>query len=38
MANGALTPTMMIKRSRIEGSVAAAVAAWTDAQGPVVWA
>jgi long-chain acyl-CoA synthetase len=38
MANGALTPTMKIKRSRIEASVADAVAAWYDAPGPVVWA
>ena len=38
MANGALTPTMKIKRSRIEASVAQAVAAWYDAPGPVVWA
>ncbi len=38
MANGALTPTMKIKRSRIEANVAGAVAAWYDAPGPVVWA
>ncbi len=38
MANGALTPTMKIKRSRIEANVAQAVAAWYDAPGPVVWA
>ena len=38
MANGCLTPTMKIRRSRIEGSVAEAVAAWYDAPGPVVWA
>ena len=38
MANGALTPTMKIRRSRIEGSVAGAVAAWYEAPGPVVWA
>ncbi len=38
MANGCLTPTMKIRRSRIEASVAAAVAGWYDAPGPVVWA
>jgi long-chain acyl-CoA synthetase len=38
MANGCLTPTMKIKRSHIEASVAEAVAAWYDAPGPVVWA
>ena len=38
MANGCLTPTMKIKRSRIEASVTEAVAAWYDAPGPVVWA
>ena len=38
MANGCLTPTMKIRRSRIEASVAGAVAAWYDAPGPVVWA
>ena len=38
MANGALTPTKMIKRGRIEGSVAAAVAAWYNAPGPAIWA
>jgi long-chain acyl-CoA synthetase len=38
MANGCLTPTMKIKRSRIEASVAEAVTAWYGAPGPVVWA
>ena len=38
MANGCLTPTMKIKRSRIEAGVSEAVAAWYDAPGPVVWA
>jgi long-chain acyl-CoA synthetase len=38
MANGCLTPTMKIKRSRIEAGVADAVAGWYDARGPVVWA
>ena len=38
MANGCLTPTMKIRRSRIEASVADAVAAWYAAPGPVVWA
>ncbi len=38
MANGCLTPTMKIRRSRIESSVAEAVAGWYDKTGPVVWA
>jgi long-chain acyl-CoA synthetase len=37
MANGCLTPTMKIRRSRIEASVADAVAGWYDKPGPVVW-
>ncbi|HYN60440.1 MAG TPA: AMP-binding protein [Rubrivivax sp.] len=36
--NGCLTPTMKIKRSRIEGAVADRVEAWYAAPGPVVWA
>jgi long-subunit acyl-CoA synthetase (AMP-forming) len=36
--NGCLTPTMKIKRSRIEGSVANRVDGWYAAPGPVVWA
>jgi len=36
--NGCLTPTMKIKRSRIEASVAPLVEGWYAAQGPVVWA
>ena len=36
--NGCLTPTMKIKRSRIEGSVAGRVDAWYAAAGLVVWA
>ena len=36
--NGCLTPTMKIKRSRIEASVAAQVDAWYASPGPVVWA
>jgi len=36
--NGCLTPTMKIKRSRIEGSVADRVDAWYAAAGPVIWA
>ena len=35
--NGCLTPTMKIKRSRIEASVAAQVDAWYGAQVPVLW-
>ncbi|MDE2565018.1 MAG: AMP-binding protein [Burkholderiales bacterium] len=38
IANGCLTPTMKIKRSRIEATVAEAVDAWYAAPGPVVWA
>ena len=36
--NGCLTPTMKIKRSRIEATVAAQVNGWYATQGPVVWA
>ena len=36
--NGCLTPTMKIKRSRIEATVAAQVDAWYGAPGPVLWA
>ncbi|HEY6086421.1 MAG TPA: AMP-binding protein [Burkholderiaceae bacterium] len=36
--NGCLTPTMKIKRSRIEAGAAAQVDAWYAAPGPVVWA
>lgn len=36
--NGMLTPTMKIKRSRIEASVTAQVGSWYAAQGPVLWA
>jgi long-subunit acyl-CoA synthetase (AMP-forming) len=36
--NGQLTPTMKIKRSRIEASVAAQVDGWYAAPGAVVWA
>ncbi len=36
--NGCLTPTMKIKRSRIETSVAAQVDEWYANPGPVVWA
>ena len=36
--NGCLTPTMKIKRSRIETSVAGHVDAWYAARGKVVWA
>ena len=38
MANGCLTPTMKIRRARIEASVAEAVAGWYDKPGPVIWA
>ncbi|MEO7152477.1 MAG: AMP-binding protein [Burkholderiaceae bacterium] len=36
--NGCLTPTMKIKRSRIEAAVAPHVDAWYGAPGPVLWA
>ena len=36
--NGCLTPTMKIKRSRIEASVAGQVGAWYMEQGPILWA
>ena len=36
--NGFLTPTMKIKRSRIEADVAQQVNAWYGAAGPVIWA
>jgi long-chain acyl-CoA synthetase len=36
--NGCLTPTMKIKRSRIEASVAPAVGAWYATQETVLWA
>ena len=35
--NGCLTPTMKVKRSRIEAGVAAQVEAWYGAAVPVVW-
>ena len=35
---GTLTPTMKIKRSLIEASVAAAVDQWYATGAPVVWA
>ena len=36
--NGCLTPTMKIKRSRIEASVASQVDAWFEGKGKVLWA
>ena len=36
--NGCLTPTMKIKRSRIESSVASSVSDWYSQTGSVVWA
>jgi long-chain acyl-CoA synthetase len=38
MEAGTLTPTMKIKRSLIEASVAAAVDQWYATGAPVVWA
>lgn len=36
--NGCLTPTMKIKRNRIESAVGSKVESWYAAPGPVVWA
>ncbi len=36
--NGFLTPTMKLKRSRVEAALAAQVDAWYVETGPVVWA
>jgi len=36
--NGFLTPTMKIKRSRIEAAMAPQVDAWYAQPGPVIWA
>ena len=36
--NGCLTPTMKIKRSRIEASVADRIERWYALPGPVMWA
>jgi len=36
--NGLLTPTMKIKRSRIEAALAPQVEGWFAAPGPVLWA
>jgi len=36
--NGCLTPTMKIKRSRIESDVAVDLRTWYSQAGPVVWA
>ncbi len=36
--NGCLTPTMKIKRSRIEASVGARLEAWYASKRPVIWA
>ena len=36
--NGYLTPTMKIKRNRIESGVEANVEAWYASKGPVHWA
>jgi long-subunit acyl-CoA synthetase (AMP-forming) len=36
--NGFLTPTMKIKRSRIEASVESQVASWYEKSGSVFWA
>ena len=38
MQNGQLTPTMKIKRSRIEASVAAQVEGWYAQSGAALWA
>jgi long-chain acyl-CoA synthetase len=36
--NGCLTPTMKLKRSRVEAALAAQVGAWYAEKRPVVWA
>ena len=36
--NGCLTPTMKIKRSRIEAEVQSKIDNWYSARGPVLWA
>jgi len=36
--NGLLTPTMKVKRAKVEASFAAQVEKWYSAKGPVVWA
>ena len=36
--NGCLTPTMKIKRSRIEATIASRIDDWYARPGPVVWA
>lgn len=36
--NGCLTPTMKIKRSRLEAMAAPAIGSWYAASGPIVWA
>jgi long-chain acyl-CoA synthetase len=36
--NGQLTPTMKIKRAKIEGHVAASVDKWYESKGQVIWA
>jgi long-subunit acyl-CoA synthetase (AMP-forming) len=36
--NGYLTPTMKIKRNRIEASVESQVASWYEKSGSVFWA
>ncbi|MFU8821698.1 MAG: AMP-binding protein [Gammaproteobacteria bacterium] len=36
--NGCLTPTMKLKRARVEGSVEGQVGRWYEARQPVIWA
>ena len=36
--NGLLTPTMKVKRARIEAAVASGLDRWYEQPGPVVWA
>jgi long-chain acyl-CoA synthetase len=38
IANGCLTPTLKVKRNRIEESVAGRMAGWYEEAGPVIWA
>ena len=37
MDNGFLTPTMKIKRNRIEAAVDSEVEKWFASKGPVIW-
>jgi long-chain acyl-CoA synthetase len=36
--NGCLTPTMKLKRARVEANVEGRVGRWYEARQPVIWA